>query len=136
MRVYGKPRWSVGKGSPHIGSKARASSPASIAAAARYDHAGNPAAATDGACCLNNKSRAGTTIMDASYDPATKTFTGQVVIANRGSKFLNSGDSGSLMVTETGNNPVGLCFAGGSGGAFANPIGPVLQQFGVTVCGQ
>src|SRR5436309_5294329 len=28
----------------------------------------------------------------------TKTFTGQIVIANSGSKFLNSGDSGSLMV--------------------------------------
>jgi len=47
--------------------------------------------------------------------------------------FQRSGDSGSLMVTETGNNPVGLCFAGGSGASFANPIGPVLQAMGATV---
>lgn len=47
--------------------------------------------------------------------------------------FIKSGDSGSLMVTETGNNPVGLCFAGGSGASFANPIGPVLQALGVSV---
>ena len=47
--------------------------------------------------------------------------------------FIKSGDSGSLMVTETGANPVGLCFAGGSGGSFANPIGPVLQRFSATV---
>jgi hypothetical protein len=37
------------------------------------------------------------------------------------------------MVTETNADPVGLCFAGGSGASFANPIGPVLQAFGATV---
>jgi hypothetical protein len=47
--------------------------------------------------------------------------------------FIRSGDSGSLMVTETGANPVGLCFAGGSGGSFANPISNVLSRFNVTV---
>ena len=47
--------------------------------------------------------------------------------------FIRSGDSGSLMVTQSGNNPVGLCFAGGSGGSFANPIGPVLSRFSATV---
>src|SRR5262245_9822255 len=47
--------------------------------------------------------------------------------------FIRSGDSGSLMVTETGANPVGLCFAGGTGASFANPIGPVLSAFGATV---
>ena len=43
----------------------------------------------------------------------TKTFTGQIVIANSGSKFLNNGDSGSLMVTESGvsadRNTGGIC---------------------------
>ena len=34
-----------------------------------------------------------------------KTFTGQIVIRNRGSKFLNSGDSGSLMVEDVATNP-------------------------------
>ena len=47
--------------------------------------------------------------------------------------FIRSGDSGSLMVTETTNDPVGLCFAGGTGASFANPIGPVLSAFSATV---
>lgn len=68
----------------------------------------------------------------------TKTFTGQLVIRNRGSKFLNSGDSGSLMVEDVATNPraVGLLFAGGSGSAIANPIGPVLSFLGATMVGQ
>jgi hypothetical protein len=60
-------------------------------------------------------------------------FVNQIYVA---STFIRSGDSGSLMVTETSENPVGLCFAGGSSSAFANPIGPVLQQLGVSVCSQ
>jgi hypothetical protein len=67
----------------------------------------------------------------------TKTFTGQIVIANRGSKFLNSGDSGSLMVEDIGTNPraVGLLFAGSSTTAIANPIGQVLSFLGATMVG-
>jgi hypothetical protein len=65
--------------------------------------------------------------------PGVATFVNQIYVA---SNFIRSGDSGSLMVTESGNNPVGLCFAGGSGASFANPIGPVLQGLGVSVCGQ
>jgi len=57
-------------------------------------------------------------------------FVGQLQM---GGSFIRSGDSGSLMVTETGENPVGLCFAGGGGASFANPIGPVLQRFSATV---
>jgi hypothetical protein len=49
--------------------------------------------------------------------------------------FIRSGDSGSLMVTQNGNNPVGLCFAGGSSASFANPIGDVLSFFNATVTG-
>lgn len=62
----------------------------------------------------------------------TKTFTGQIVIKNVGSKFLNSGDSGSLMVENVSANPraVGLLFAGSSTSAIANPIGPVLTFLG------
>jgi hypothetical protein len=62
----------------------------------------------------------------------TKTFTGQIVIANKGSKFLNSGDSGSLMVENVTTNPhaVGLLYAGSSTSAIANPIGEVLQFIG------
>ena len=44
----------------------------------------------------------------------TKTFTGQIVVTNRGSKFLAGGDSGSLMVEDVSTNAraVGLLFAG------------------------
>jgi hypothetical protein len=67
----------------------------------------------------------------------TKTFTGQIVIANRGSKFLAGGDSGSLMVEDVTDKPraVGLLFAGSSTSAIANPIGHVLSFFGATMVG-
>lgn len=71
--------------------------------------------------------------IQVGYSAGVATFTGQIMTQ---AQFIRSGDSGSLMVTETGNNPVGLCFAGGSGGAFANPIGPVLQAFGATIATQ
>ncbi|MFN2507528.1 MAG: hypothetical protein ABR589_02010 [Chthoniobacterales bacterium] len=67
----------------------------------------------------------------------TKTFTGQIVIANRGSRFLNSGDSGSLMVEDVATRPraVGLLFAGSSSSAIANPISDVLSFLGATMVG-
>ena len=67
----------------------------------------------------------------------TKTFTGQIVAANRGSKFLNSGDSGSLMVEDVATNPhaVGLLFAGSSTSAIANPIDEVLTFLGASMVG-
>jgi hypothetical protein len=67
----------------------------------------------------------------------TKTFTGQIVISNNGSRFLNSGDSGSLMVEDVATNPraVGLLFAGSSSTAIANPIGQVLSFLGATMVG-
>lgn len=66
-----------------------------------------------------------------------KTFTGQIVIQNKGSRFLNSGDSGSLMVEDVATNPraVGLLFAGSSSTAIANPIGQVLAFLGATMVG-
>lgn len=68
----------------------------------------------------------------------TSTFTGQIILANRGSKFIAGGDSGSLMVEDAGTNPraVGLLFAGSSSIAIANPIGDVLDYFGVSLVGQ
>src|SRR3989442_882380 len=67
------------------------------------------------------------------YSSGTATFNSQIMTDPQ---FIRSGDSGSLEVTETGNNPVGLLFAGGSGGTFANPIGPALQAFGATIATQ
>jgi hypothetical protein len=68
----------------------------------------------------------------------TKTFTGQIVIGNNGSKFLNSGDSGSLMVEDVATTPraIGLLFAGSSTDAIANPINQVLSFLGATMVGQ
>lgn len=65
---------------------------------------------------------AGTTVF-------TRIFTGQIVIANKGSGFLNSGDSGSLMVEDVATKPraVGLLYAGSSSTAIANPIQEVLN---------
>ena len=62
----------------------------------------------------------------------TKTFTGQIVISNRARKFLDAGDSGSLMVQNVATNPraVGLLFAGSSTTAIANPINEVLTFLG------
>lgn len=67
----------------------------------------------------------------------TKTFTGQIVIKNRRSAFLNSGDSGSLMVEDVTTNPraVGLLYAGSSTSAIANPINDVLSYYGATMVG-
>jgi hypothetical protein len=67
----------------------------------------------------------------------TKTFNSQIVIGNSGSKFLNSGDSGSLMVDDVATNPraIGLLFAGSSTDAIANPINQVLSFLGATMVG-
>jgi hypothetical protein len=68
----------------------------------------------------------------------TKSYTGQIFVNNTGSKFLNSGDSGSLLVEDVSTNPraVGLLFAGSSSIAVANPIGDVLSHLGATMVGQ
>ena len=67
----------------------------------------------------------------------TKTFTGQIVISNKRSKFLAGGDSGSLMVEDVSSNPraVGLLYAGSSRTAIANPIADVLSFLGATMVG-
>jgi hypothetical protein len=67
----------------------------------------------------------------------TKTYTGQILVANRGSKFLRGGDSGSLLLEDVLSSPsaVGLLFAGSSTIAVANPIGEVLGTVGVVGTG-
>jgi hypothetical protein len=67
----------------------------------------------------------------------SKTFTGQIIITNERCKFLDGGDSGSLMVEDVTTNPrtVGLLFAGSVtcnkfAIAVANPIGDVLSHYG------
>jgi hypothetical protein len=68
--------------------------------------------------------------------PGVARFVNQIVIGGGG--FSAGGDSGSLIVVEKGGDklkPVGLLYAGGSNSTIANPIGPVLARFGVTIDG-
>lgn len=62
-------------------------------------------------------------------------FQDQIAIQGVGAAhFSAGGDSGSLIVDAVTSEPVGLLFAGSSSGlTFANPIGPVLNHFGVTI---
>jgi len=75
--------------------------------------------------------------VDVGFTSGTARFEDQILVAARKS-FIKAGDSGSLLVTDPGRNPVGLLFAGDTSGryAFANPIGPVLQRFGVGIDGE
>lgn len=62
-------------------------------------------------------------------------FTGQIVVSGR--RFLQGGDSGSLLVEDVSVNPraVGLLFAGSTQTAIANPIDDVLSYFGLSMVG-
>ena len=72
--------------------------------------------------------------VNVAYDNGTARFVNQIVIVP--GSFSDSGDSGSLIVTDDGNNnPVGLLFAGSSTHTVANPISAVLARFNVGVGG-
>ncbi len=60
-------------------------------------------------------------------------FAGQISVSP--GPFAAPGDSGSLIVTQGGNQPVALLFAGGDGLTIGTPIDLVLQRFGVTIDG-
>ncbi len=60
-------------------------------------------------------------------------FVGQISVSP--GTFSAPGDSGSLIVTQGGNQPVALLFAGGDGLTIGSPIDPILQRFGVTIDG-
>jgi hypothetical protein len=65
-----------------------------------------------------------------SYANFTATFVDQIYV--KGS-FIKSGDSGSMMVTNnSSNNHVGLNFAGGSNGSFANRMDHITADFGLS----
>ena len=68
--------------------------------------------------------------VNVQYTTGVAYFENQIMIYGN---FSAGGDSGSLVVTDPGKEPVGLLFAGGGGLTFANPIGPVLSQFGVKI---
>jgi hypothetical protein len=67
------------------------------------------------------------------YDTGQARFVNQVVVTGGSGSFSAGGDSGSLIVTQSGNHPVALLFAGSSSTTIGNPIDLVLGSFGVTV---
>lgn len=60
------------------------------------------------------------------YDSGLARFDGQIEVF--GPRFSKGGDSGSLIVTTDGLNPVALLFAGGRTSTFGNPINDVLSE--------
>ena len=71
-----------------------------------------------------------------SYWSGTARFVNQVIIEGETGSFSDSGDSGSLIVTQSDNQPVALLFAGSSTVTIGNPIDEVLNAFGVTIDGE
>jgi len=74
--------------------------------------------------------------VNVRYTAGTATFVEQIIVESK-KAFIKGGDSGSLLVTDPGLNPVGLLFAGNTSGslAVANRISEVLHSFGVTIDG-
>jgi hypothetical protein len=76
-------------------------------------------------------------IVAVNYTAGTAIFTDQIEVSAASKKggFIKSGDSGSLLVTDPGKQPVGLLFAGDNRGklGFANRIDLVLNHFGVMI---
>ena len=72
-----------------------------------------------------------------SYDTGQARFVNQIVITGSGrgkaKQFSGAGDSGSLIVTQSGYFPVALLFAGSSSSTIGNPIDLVLEALGVTI---
>jgi hypothetical protein len=75
--------------------------------------------------------------VNVNYGPSgTARFVKQIVISP--GSFSAGGDSGSLIVVERSSDarqPVGLLFAGSASVTIANPIGAVLERFGVSIDG-
>jgi hypothetical protein len=75
--------------------------------------------------------------VSVEYDSGPAQFVGQIIVESR-TAFIKAGDSGALLVTKPGANPVGLLFAGNKSGrmAVANPIDAVLDALGVSIDGK
>ena len=78
-------------------------------------------------------------VVDVNFDGyvnfgnGTAWFENQVAISNNQNPFSLGGDSGSLIVDSKTSKPVALLFAGDNRITLANPIGQILNNFGVTV---
>lgn len=72
--------------------------------------------------------------INVRYGTKSAAFEDQLAVAGVGGQYSSGGDSGSLVVDAVTRQPVGLLFAGGGlGTTFVNPIGPVLDRFGVGI---
>lgn len=68
------------------------------------------------------------------YNNMYASFEDQIAIDGINSFFSALGDSGSLVVDRTNQQPLGLIFAGGSiGTSFATPISQILMRFQVEI---
>ncbi len=73
-----------------------------------------------------------TVVVNYTPDGGYARFDDQIEFTNMSA----GGDSGSLIVTDDGNNnPVALLYAGSDETTIGNPIDFVLDYFGVTICG-
>jgi hypothetical protein len=75
--------------------------------------------------------------INVSYSSGIAIFTDQICVYNK-TAFIKPGDSGSLLITQNNNNPVGLLFAGDATGryAYANRIDYVLSNLNVSIDGK
>ena len=75
--------------------------------------------------------------VNVSYAPlgGVARFVRQFRVRGSSGIFSDRGDSGSLVTTYPGNNPVGLLFAGNaaSGVTFCNPIRTVMSVLGTQI---
>lgn len=67
--------------------------------------------------------------VNVGFDAGSVRFVEQIAIKGSKGKFSDSGDSGSLIVMQGDNAPVGLLFAGGGPYTYANRIQNVLSAF-------
>jgi len=65
------------------------------------------------------------------FAPVYARFRGQIEIRGTFGTFSRPGDSGSLVVSESGRRPVGLLFAGDGVATWANPIQKVIERFDI-----
>jgi len=73
------------------------------------------------------------TVCFAGFPFCTKSATFVEQFSVTPGDFSDGGDSGSLIVTQDGNDPVGLLFAGSDTRTLANQIKLVLDTFGIAI---
>ena len=122
----------VGTATPSNGYGQPSSTPAAAAVGLAVKKFGRTTSLTRGTVTGIN------VIINVGYTAGTATFTGQIMVYGGRKAVIKAGDSGSLLVTDSGERPVGLLFAGDMSGkyAFGNQISEVLGAFGVTIDGK